>query len=350
MILIEKTNKWRLRGPKTIVHVLPRYSIIPSKDAPSYIDFCRVELLLYKPFRNISSNIGNSNEDFVANWEHRFPSYKACNVDHHPSKPLPLADENLVDGKLQPLHPTNLDEWEMLSQIHPTNDIQVNHLDMLGLLDFDKNHNWNDTIIPFNLQEIAIPFITNNCSNQHLPHPCHSNSTTSNSLSPNQTKALNIILNHSRKKSLMPPLRMIVKGIAGTKNPYWLHALKNIFPHPMIPRKHHFYFFPYRCCNIQHKSIHNSWISMDPSKWIPPFGRKCTFQPSRRTHAYLLHSYWWNELSWPFTSQLHWWASLWVFSNTKKYPFLGSLNYTSWRPWTVASGQRDSTVCRYIPW
>ena len=62
-----KTNKWRLRDPKAIVHVLPCYYIIPAKDTPSYIDFCRVELLLYKSFRNISSDIGNSNEDFVAN-------------------------------------------------------------------------------------------------------------------------------------------------------------------------------------------------------------------------------------------------------------------------------------------
>ena len=138
--------------PKAIICVLPRYSTIPVKDEPLYIDFCRIELLIYKPFRNISSDMGNSNEDFVANQEHLFPSYKAWHVDHKASKPLPLADDNLVDGQIQPFHPTNLDEWEILSQFHPTDDIQVNHLDMLGLCDFDKNHNWNYTIIPFNLQ------------------------------------------------------------------------------------------------------------------------------------------------------------------------------------------------------
>ena len=52
-----KTNKWKKRHTKAIFHVVPRYSSIPSTIEPCYTNFCRVELMLYKPFRHIVQDI-----------------------------------------------------------------------------------------------------------------------------------------------------------------------------------------------------------------------------------------------------------------------------------------------------
>ena len=97
--------------PRKLFVSLPFYFTILAKDAPSHIDFYRVELMLYKPFCNIALDIENSNEDFVANREHLCPSYTPLHVDRKPSKPILLANEHLVDDEIKPLHPQDLDEW-----------------------------------------------------------------------------------------------------------------------------------------------------------------------------------------------------------------------------------------------
>jgi hypothetical protein len=130
--------------------------MIPTIDAPSYIDFCRSELMLYKPLCNIPLDIGTSNEEITTNWAQMKNTYTPWHVDHKPPTPLPIAQENAFGDEMKTPHPMDLDEWEILSQLHPTNNIQISDLDMLGHHDFDNNHNWNTTSIPFNLQEISI--------------------------------------------------------------------------------------------------------------------------------------------------------------------------------------------------
>ena len=62
-----KTNKWKQRPTKAIIRVIPRYSSIPSTTKPCYVDFCRVEIMLYKPFRHIVQDIGDSAAEFITN-------------------------------------------------------------------------------------------------------------------------------------------------------------------------------------------------------------------------------------------------------------------------------------------
>ena len=71
-----KTNKWKQRPQQAILRIIPHYSSIPSMTNSSYDDFCRVELMLYKPFRHIASDIGNSAEEFIRNWQAFRPFYK----------------------------------------------------------------------------------------------------------------------------------------------------------------------------------------------------------------------------------------------------------------------------------
>jgi len=61
-----------------------------------------------------------------------------------------------------------INEWELLFQLYPTNELLINDLDMLGLCGFDDNHNWNHTTIPLDLQNNAIQFIENSHSIQQI--------------------------------------------------------------------------------------------------------------------------------------------------------------------------------------
>ena len=84
-----------------------------------------------------------------------------------------------TDSNTSPPHeshgpsPMVMYEWEILSYLHPGDNIQVDELDMLSHRDFDTNHNWAHTNIPLHLQESTISFIdVNHSSNQVLVHPC----------------------------------------------------------------------------------------------------------------------------------------------------------------------------------
>ena len=114
-----------------------------------------------------------------------------------------------------------LDEWELLSQLHPTNDMQISDLDILGHRDFEKNHNWDDTTIPLILQELAIEFIQNNRLDHHLPQPSYSDTPNSQTLSPTQKKSHSIVMNHSVNILTSPPLRMVVQGTAGIRKSFF---------------------------------------------------------------------------------------------------------------------------------
>ena len=104
--------------------------------------------MLYKPFCNIQLDIGTYDDAIVTNWQELKLTYTPWHVDRKPIEPISLSKDTMVFDGLQNLQPMQLDEWELLSQLHPTNDIQISDLDILGHHDFDKNHNWHDTTIP----------------------------------------------------------------------------------------------------------------------------------------------------------------------------------------------------------
>ena len=132
----------------------------------------------------------------------------------------------MVSDDLQNPQPMQLDEWELLSQLHPTNDIQISDLDILGRHDFDKNHNWHDTTIPLIYLELAINFIQNNRSHHHLPQPSYSDTPNYQTLSPTQTKSHSIVMNHSTNILTSPPLRMVVQGITGTGKSFFIRCIR----------------------------------------------------------------------------------------------------------------------------
>lgn len=53
-----KNEKWKKRNIPTIVYVWPLFTTIPNKDSDNFVEFCWIELLLYKPFCSFSEDIG----------------------------------------------------------------------------------------------------------------------------------------------------------------------------------------------------------------------------------------------------------------------------------------------------
>lgn len=65
---IKSDNKWNLRKRASIIKVFSRFVSIPTRGSEKWINFCFLELLLYKPFRNIKRDIGNNDDTIQTNW------------------------------------------------------------------------------------------------------------------------------------------------------------------------------------------------------------------------------------------------------------------------------------------
>ena len=109
----------------------------------SFESFFLSELLLYKLFRNIHTDIGVNIEIIIHNWRnHR---YRAWHVNRIPLGP-DTNEEDHDTHQDEVVHENDMDEWEMLSCLVPPNTIQVSDIETLGRRDFDLVHPWNSTI------------------------------------------------------------------------------------------------------------------------------------------------------------------------------------------------------------
>ena len=78
----------------------------------------------------------------ISHWNHIKGTYVVWHIEIAKEEPsTPLSDGSNFDSITFPLRHT-MDEWEILSQMEPGNNIQVDDLEMLGLHEFVKNHNW----------------------------------------------------------------------------------------------------------------------------------------------------------------------------------------------------------------
>lgn len=144
--------------------------------------------MLYKPFRHIARDIGNYAEEFIRNWQAFRPFYEPWHQHRTLSDIDPLANDNSNIHEFHPPDIMDLNEWELLSQLYPTDELLINDLQMLGLRGFDENHNWNHTAIPLHLQEIGPQFIENNHSVHRIIQTNIDILTYLNSLSPMKKK------------------------------------------------------------------------------------------------------------------------------------------------------------------
>lgn len=92
----------------------------------------------------------------------------------------------LLDDEMHARHHMELGEWELLSQLHLSNNIQLSDLNMLGHCNFHNNHNSICTYVPIHMQETTVQFIDFNGSNHQIEHVDSSIPPYLDSLSPTQ--------------------------------------------------------------------------------------------------------------------------------------------------------------------
>ncbi len=184
-----------------------------------------------------------------------------------------------------------INEWELLSQLHPTNELLINDLDMLGLRGFDDTHNWNHTTIPLDLQNSAIQFIENSCSIHHILQTHQHILATLTTLSLMQRKALNIISTHFSSKDYLPALRMIIQGTAGTGKSLLINCIKDMLIGLASPEPSSIMLLAptgIAAFNIQASTIHSALHL--PLKDLTPLEGNALRKIPRRTQTYKIHT------------------------------------------------------------
>ena len=125
-----------------IVRVYPQFLYIPSFDSSSFEPFCWRKLILYKYFHSIPRDIGTTASEIISHWKQIKGTYTIWHVERAQEEPCtPLSNDSNSDAINFPLS-NNMDEWELLSQMRPGNNSQIDDLEMLGHRDFDKLHDW----------------------------------------------------------------------------------------------------------------------------------------------------------------------------------------------------------------
>lgn len=184
---------------------------------------------MYKPFRNILTDIGTSPGQIITNWKllyiHGYTRWHIYGIEQE------CTTENDIDSDGDTfLHSHNEDqyEWEYLSQIGTSNKINVNDLQMLGRRDYDINFDWSDPHPANPLHLTIVAFISTNKINcqPSLLQPV-SLATTSFPLASKQKIALELILAHYASPQTSPPLRMLIQGTAGTGKSYLIQCIRN---------------------------------------------------------------------------------------------------------------------------
>ena len=127
----------------------------------------------------------------------------------------PLSDDSNFDAITFPF-PHTMDEWELLSQMRPGNNIEVNDLEMLCNREFDKNHNLSHNNICTHLHEIETSFIELNRLSIELHEDIPSVSNSPNSLSPTQCIAFDLVMSHFRNTTYTQLLKLVIQDIAIT--------------------------------------------------------------------------------------------------------------------------------------
>ncbi|XP_057827996.1 uncharacterized protein LOC131039303 [Cryptomeria japonica] len=203
-----KKIKWQIRDKKAIVTIYPQFREPPDEDTNEFEVFCWSELLLYKPFRDIPTEIGTSKEQIITNWK----NFKKTNYNRLHSQQIiddcspPNEDVSDNNGS-QNEDDTNLYEWELLSRMGATNNFAQNDLQMLGCRDYDINYLWGATVMEDQLDFTALQFIAaTKLQFQHASMQISTQDTQKIQLSPKQKVALDIVLQHHNKQSATAPL------------------------------------------------------------------------------------------------------------------------------------------------
>ena len=193
-----KKNPWKQNLRDKIVRVYPHFNSIPPSDSSSFEPFCWSELLLYKHFRSIPHDIGTTTSKIISHWNHIKGTHVVWHIQRAEEEPSTHLSDDSNSNAITFSLPHTMDEWELVSQMPPGNNIQFDHLEMLGHHEFDKNHNWSNNNIPTHLHETTTSFIELNHLSIQLHEDTPSFPNSPNSLSPTEHIPFDLVISHFR--------------------------------------------------------------------------------------------------------------------------------------------------------
>ena len=156
-----RKNQWQKRKNNAIVNVYPLFQNIPDENNDTFETFCWTELLLYKPFRHITIEISITKDEIVTNWKSLQPTnYIVFHINRVQNIPTAEPEDDTDNDDLEILEDPDLYEWELLSQMGASNNLNIDDLDMLGKRDIDINYSWNTNNIFHQLDESTTTFIS----------------------------------------------------------------------------------------------------------------------------------------------------------------------------------------------
>ncbi|XP_059068265.1 ATP-dependent DNA helicase pfh1-like [Cryptomeria japonica] len=224
-----KKHKWQKLQKQAIVNVYPQFKTSPSEVDENFEAYCWSELLLYKPFRHIPTDIGTSPDQIIANWKllymHGYIHWHIYGIEQ---EYMTENDADSDDNSFLHSHNEDQYEWEYLSQMGASNKININDLQMLGRRDYDINFDWTEPHPTNPLHLTIVTFISTNKINcqPSLLQPA-SSTTATFPLAAKQKLALDLILAHYASHQPIPPLHMIIQGTPNTSKSYLIRCIRN---------------------------------------------------------------------------------------------------------------------------
>lgn len=184
-------------------------------------------------FHTLPNDIGSIDEEIIAHWEQKKGTYTPWHVHQeiqNPQTPQPEDQSTPVATPSDhPFGPMQMNEWKLISHLHPGYNIEIDVPEIIGYRDFNANENWSHTYIHLHLQEPAIFFFEFNQSNiQSQLHPS-SNLPQDHTLSPTQKETFTIVLSHFKNPSPKPPLIIIIQGTTQTGKYHLIKCLQHAF-------------------------------------------------------------------------------------------------------------------------
>lgn len=229
-------NKWSPRKFDAIVRVFLRFQSIPARHSEKWIDFCSSELLLYKPFREIRTDIGHNDESIVTTWDNF-----RCNQWHLERRGDIETSENEADSESEDNNAqgtTTENEWEILSRLHQGQIMQVSKIDMLGRRDIDRQIDWCQEFQGEQYTNEATNFINIMRNSGCLIHDDIPQCVDYGNLNDKQNKAVNIIMSHYHTYQNVSPLYMIIQGTTRIGKIYLIGAISQTLQNVASPQRY----------------------------------------------------------------------------------------------------------------
>ena len=185
-------------------------------------------------------------------------NYTVFHINRVQNIPTAEPEDDTDNDDLEILEDPDLYEWELLSQMGASNNLNIDDLDMLGKRDIDINYSWNTNNVCHQLDESATTFISKGKLDTNNIISAFKATHQTFQLGQKQQLALDIIIKHWTNKSENIALCMIIQGITGTGKSYLIHCIREIInTTTQNGKKYIASTSSYGCCYIQYTSYNN---------------------------------------------------------------------------------------------